>query len=121
MGKPKRPEIGAKLYAVHEHLYKNPGERVGWHREYCVCEHEVTGYFQGGYTEICTRFISPEGFPTPMHYKLSALGKEIFYTPQEAAELAKVETEDYERRWSWLPPSEIPLRRPWAELLEATP
>jgi hypothetical protein len=51
------------------------------------------------------------------------IGKKVFYTAREAADLARKTTEDYERRWAWTARwGDIPLRRPWEHLLreEAT-
>lgn len=111
-----RPEIGTKMYSVHEHLYRLPG-RTGLFLEYCVCEAEVVSFFTLRYTEVKVVGPSPEGYPTPYMYKLSEIGKKIFYTPREAALLAKEETEKREHTWGWLGPSDIPMRRPWEKYL----
>ena len=108
--KGKRPEIGTVLWSVHEHLYYVPG-CAGPVKEFCVCDSEVTGYYEGGYVEICTVGKSPDGYRTPYRYMLSDLGKCIFFTPKEAAELAKQETEHEERIWGWT--GDPPMRRTW--------
>ena len=54
----RKPEVGTKMYAVKEHRYyvkDKPAPLL----EYCVCEMEVTGFYKGGYVEICLTGISP--------------------------------------------------------------
>lgn len=113
----KKPEIGDKMYSVHEHMYYIP-DHAGPVVEYCVCEATVTGFFTGGYTEINLLGPDPDGSMTPYFRKLSGIGKDVFYTPREAALLAQDMTEKYEKIWGWLGPPDIPMRRPWAGLLE---
>ena len=112
-----RPEIGTAMYSVHEHLYYIPG-RAAPVMEYCVCKATVKGFFPGGYTEVRLVGPNPEGYQTPYSYKLSEIGKKLFYSPHEAAILARQMTETYDRIWGWT--DETPLRRPWAHLLEQT-
>lgn len=112
----KRPVIGTKMYAVHEHLYYIPGFPAPV-MEYCVCEAEVRGFFTGGYTEVRLIGNSPNGFVTPYSYKLSDIDKRVFYTPTEAALLAKDMTDKYERIWGWIGNPHIPMRRLWEEYL----
>lgn len=112
----ERPTVGTKMYSVHEHRYyikSHPAPLL----EYCVCESVVTGFFRGGYTEVCLTGLSPEGYPTPYRYKLSEIGTEVFYTAREAAKLAKQETEKYENTWRKFGGPNIPLRRPWENYL----
>lgn len=104
------------MYSVHEHRYYIDGKAAPV-LEYCVCEGEVTGFFQGGFTEICLRGYSPKGFMTPYRYRLSDVGTKIFYTAKEAAELAAKMTDEYERTWGWLGEPDIPMRRSWKYLL----
>lgn len=113
----KLPEIGTKMYSVQEHMYYVPG-RAAPVLEYCVCEVTVRGFFTGGYTEVQLIGPNPKGHQTPYQYKISDIGKRIFYTPQEAALLAKAETEKYERIWGWT--KDPPMRRTWEHLLEDT-
>lgn len=112
----KRPDIGTKMYSVHEHRYHVKG-RAAPLFEYCVCEAEVTGFFQGGYTEICMIGLSPDGYRTPYRYKLSDIGSRVFYTPQEAANLALDMTEKHERTWGWMGKTDTSLRRTWEKYL----
>lgn len=114
--KNKKPDVGTKMYSVHEHRYYIDGKAAPV-LEYCVCEGEVTGFFQGGFTEICLRGYSPKGFMTPYRYRLSDVGTKIFYTAKEAAELAAKMTDEYERTWGWLGEPDIPMRRSWKYLL----
>lgn len=109
------PKVGTKMYSVHEHLYYVPG-RAAPVMEYCVCEAEVQGYFQGGYVEICLVGNLPDRGLVPYHYPLKDVGSYVFYTPYEAAVLAEQITEKYERAWAGM--KDPPLRRPWAYLLE---
>ena len=117
MAKTKRPEIGAEMYAVFEHLYYIPNH-AGPIMEYCVCKGTVRGFFTGGYTEVCLLFTGPDGFPKPGHFRLDDIGKKLFYTAAEAAALAKSMTEKYERTWSWVGPPDIPMARPWEKILD---
>ena len=89
------------MYSVHEHRYYIPGSAAPV-MEYCVCEAEVRGYFTGGYTEIRLVGPNPEGHMTPYFYKLSEIGKKIFFTPKDAALLAQQMTEKHERTWGWM-------------------
>lgn len=98
MARVERPEIGAEMYAVFEHLY-SVQNRAGPLPEYCVCKGTVRGFFTGGYTEVRLLFTGPDGFPEPGYYKLDDIGKKLFYTAAEAATLAKNMTEKYERTW----------------------
>ncbi len=117
MKRNERPAFGTKMYSVHEHLYYIPG-RAGPVSEYCVCEAEVQGFFQGGYVEICLLGKLPGRGMTPYRYPLKDVGKQVFYTPREAAELAKRMTEKYERDWGWT--GDPPIRRSWTHLLNVT-
>lgn len=112
-----RPAIGAKMYAVHEHLYYIP-TRTGPILEYSVCMAEVRGFFTGRFTEVKLVGKNPNGFMTPYYYRLSEIGKKVFYTPREAALRAKEMTDQYERIWGWLGSPDIPMRRSWKHLLE---
>lgn len=105
----QRPPVGAKLYAVCENRYYTSG-RAAPYLEYCVVEGEVTGFFKGGYEEICLVGLYPK-YRTPYRRRLSDVGKTVFYTPKEAALLAKTMTESYEQKWSWM--NDPPLRRTW--------
>ncbi len=115
MKRGERPAIGTKMYSVHEHLYYTSG-RTAPVMEYCVCEAEVRGFFEGGYVEICLTGKIPDKGMVPYRYPLKDVGKQVFYTPREAAELAKKMTEKYEQTWAWM--NDPPMRRPWANLLE---
>lgn len=50
---------------------------------------------------------------TPYSYPLKDIGEKLFYTPEEAARLAKRMTEN-EEKMIWC---SDPLRRPWAEYI----
>lgn len=89
MAKVDKPEIGAEMYAVFEHLYSNKSAPARSLKEYCVCKGTVRGFYTGGYTEVCLLFTGPHGFPQPGYYKLDDIGKKLFYTAAEAATLAK--------------------------------
>lgn len=110
----KKPEIGTLMYSVHEHLYYIK-DRTAPVLEYCICEAEVTGFFKGGYTEICLVGPNPDGFQTPYKYKLSEIGRKLFFTARDAAALAKQMTETYERTWGWI--NDPPMRRTWEKYL----
>ena len=110
-----RPAIGTTLWTVREHLYYIPGQ-AGPEMEYVVCDSTVTGYYEGGYVEICTIGLSPGGYRTPYRHRLSDLGRNVFYTPKEAAGLAEQATEIYESKWRKL--GYAPLRRTWEKYLK---
>lgn len=118
MSKTKRVErlaVGTKMYAVNEHLYYIPGNPAPV-KEYCVCEAEVRGFYQGGYVDICLFGKHPGCGIVPYYYPLKDVGTKVFYTPQEAAVLAKQLTEKYEQTWGWT--GDPPMRRTWEHLLE---
>lgn len=114
--KQQRPAIGTVMYHVHEHYYCVPGYAAPA-IEYSVCSGVVKGFFEGSYVEIKVTGKDPSGFMTPWMYKLSDIGTKCFYTAAEAAHLAKRMAEDYERIWGWLGAPDIPMRRPWQDLL----
>ena len=110
----KRPDVGTVLWTVHEHLYYAP-DHVAPLKEYVVLPSVVTGYYKGGYVEICMSCRVPgsydgTAYPTPIRRRMSDLGKTVFFTVQEAVGLAKKLTEDHERIWGWC---DEPLRRLW--------
>ena len=118
MAKIDKPEIGAELYSVFWHLYIS---KLAPHRvlkEYCVCKGTVRGFYTGSYTDVCMLFQGPNGTPTLSYYKLEDIGKKLFYTEAEAAELAKRMTEKYEQTWGWIGAPEFQMARPWADLVE---
>ena len=111
----KRPEIGTVLWSVHEHLYYIP-EKAAPVTEYCVCESKVRNYIEGNFTQICSVGKDPDGHGALHYFKLSDLGKNVFFNPKEAAELAKQVTEKYEQTWGWM--GDPPLRRTWEKYLQ---
>lgn len=109
-----RPAVGTKMYSVSEHLYYISGKTVPV-MEYCVCEAEVQGFYQGGYVEICLVGKLPGRGMTPYRYPLKDVGARVFYAPREAAMLAKQMTEKYEQTWGWT--GDPPMRRTWEKYL----
>lgn len=105
------------MYSVHEHLYYTKDKDAPI-LEYCVCEAEVTGFFKGGYTEICLVGLCPKGYRTPYRYELSDVGKALFYTAKEAALLAERMTRQYEKTWGWIGEPDVPMRRTWEKYLD---
>ena len=118
MAKVDKPEIGAEMYAVFEHLYSNKSAPARSLKEYCVCKGTVRGFYTGSYTDVFMLFRGPEGCPLLSYYKLEDIGKKLFYKAADAAELAKSMTEKYERIWGWIGAPEFPMARPWEDLLE---
>lgn len=110
-----RPAIGTTLWSVHEHLYYIP-EKAAPVTEYCVCESKVRNYIEGNFTQICSVGKDPDGYGALHYFKLSDLGKNVFFNPKEAAELAKRVTEKYEQTWGWM--GDPPLRRTWEKYLK---
>lgn len=113
-----RPEVGTVMWDVHESMYylKN---YAGPLKEYVVTSAPVTGFWEGGFVEICMTGPVPRGgmnYSVPRRHKLSDIGKKVFYTAREAALYAKELTEKYERTWGWT--GETPLRRTWEKYLE---
>lgn len=117
MKKQQRPEIGSVLWDVHENLYYIP-DHAGPVKEYVVAAGEVTGFFEGGFVEVCLCG-KVAGRMIPRRCKLSNIGKTAFYTAHEAALYAKELTDKYERTWSWT--KDPPMRRTWEKYLEETP
>lgn len=113
--KKNRPEIGTTLWSVHEHLYYIPG-RAAPVKEYCVCESQVRNYIEGNFIQIVLVGKGPDGYREMHYFKLSELGKCVFFSPMEAAELAKQVTEKYEQTWGWT--GDPPLRRTWEKYLQ---
>ena len=105
----QKPSIGKPMWHVLEHLYYEK-THAGPLMEYVVREARVTGYFQGGYTEVRLTGKNAGGYLTPFSYPLSDIGRRMFYTPEEAAQLAKRMTE----KMLWC---REPLRRPWTEYI----
>lgn len=120
------PEIGEKFYFVREHLYRK--DRFNYNlpllREFCVYEGEVYKLLTLEpplHPEFVLLVNGQDIGANNIEYKRPGdIGKTVFYTPREAALLAKAETEKYERIWGWLGPPDIPLRRTWEKYLEVT-
>lgn len=108
----RRPPEGTTMYSVHEHRYYIPNHAAPL-LEYCVCSGTVQGFFELGYVEVLLSGKSPEGYQTPWRYRLSDIGKCLFYTQAEAEALAEQMTDRHERAWSWIGPPEFPMRRAW--------
>lgn len=121
MSKQKRPEIGTVMWDVHENLYYNTAIQTAPLKEFVVESAPVTGFFEGGYVELCMTGPVTHGnmsYSTPRRHKLSEIGTKVFYTAREAALLAKDLTEKHERTWGWS--KEPPMRRTWEKYLEET-
>ena len=121
MTKQKRPEIGTVMWDVHENLYYDFSVSPAPLKEYVVTPAPVTGYYEGGFVEICMTGPVPRGdlCPTvPRRHKLADIGKMVFYTAREAALYAQELTEKYERTWGWT--QDPPMRRTWEKYLEET-
>lgn len=121
MSKQKRPEIGTVMWDVHENLYYDYSLSPAPLTEYVVTSAPITGFYEGGFVEICMVGPVPNGdrsFPYPRRHKLSDIGKTVFGTAVEAAIYAKQLTEKYERTWGWC--LKRPLRRTWEKNLEET-
>lgn len=114
MSKRDRPPVGSVLYDVHEHLYYIP-DHAGPVKEYVVAAGEVTGFFEGGYVEVCLCGRVADRI-IPRRRKLSEIGKTVFYTAREAANYAKDLTDKYERTWSGIS-NDPPMRRTWEHFL----
>lgn len=108
----KIPPLGTKMYCVVEHLYYVKGVAAPL-LEYCVFEGEVARLITIRYTDIELCGKGPNGYVELHYYRVSEIGKKVFYTQQEAVQLAKEMTERYERIWGWEGAPWVPLRRPW--------
>ncbi len=115
MRRSERPDLGTKMYSVHEHRYYQRGKKAAPYFEYVVLEGEVVGFFTGSYTEVCLKGPDGDGYTFPYRYKLSDIGVKVFFTAKEAAELAKKMTEKHEQTWNWM--LEEPIRRTWEVML----
>ena len=60
----QKPPIGTPMWHVLEHLYYDK-THAGPLTEFVIRETRVTGYFQGGYTEIRLRGRNAGGYMTP--------------------------------------------------------
>ena len=117
-GRITHPEIGTKMYNVWENLYYIKG-KASPRMEYIIVEGTVSGFYEGGYAEVCLHTDQiPNKGTVPYRARLSDIGKKIFYTPREAAELAQIMTEKYERVWHFM--SDVPLPRSWEKYLKET-
>lgn len=108
------PEKGTKMYSVHEHLYYVKG-RSGPLTEYCVYEGIVKEIRKVGYTELCLIAKDADRHEKMFFYPTKEIGKSVFYTPGEAALLAREKTEQYEETWARI--LKEPLRRSWEHYL----
>lgn len=108
--KMENPKIGTKMYAAKEHLYYVKGCSSPL-REYCVYEGIVKDIRKVGYTELCLKAKDVDGYEELFYYPIKEIGKSVFYTPEEAALLARDKTEQYEKTWERM--LEEPLRRTW--------
>ena len=107
-----KPPIGTPMWHVLEHLYYEKA-RAGPLMEYVVREARVTCFNETASTEIRLTGKNAGKYLTPFSYPLSDIGRRLFYTPEEAAQLAKRMTEN-EEKMLWC---RGPLRRPWAEYI----
>lgn len=112
---PLSPEIGTKMYFVREHLYYDRLVQIGPLKEYCVCEGIVKSYSSGRHSEMNLLNCSPLFKGSIAYYKIDEIKKTVFYDPREAALLARVKTEQYERAWGLS--GNKALRRPWERIL----
>lgn len=114
-----KPPVGTTMYCVKEHLYYEGG-RTGPKMEHVVFCGEVVEHFGGSRQEF--RLCGKKGLDGCIKlafHTLQDIGKSVFFTAREAAELAERMTKDYERRWAWTARwGDIPLRRPWEHLLQ---
>lgn len=120
MSKQKRPEIGTVMWDVHERMYYVKGY-AGPFKEYVVASAPISGFWEGGFVELCMTGPVLSGdmiYNIQRRHKLSDIGKTVFGTALEAAIYAKQLTEKYERTWGWC--LKRPLRRTWEKYLEET-
>lgn len=118
-----KPEIGAKVWFAHEHLWRRPDtEKYQPEYEFMVYEGEVRGYRTGGWTDVQIRY--RDGDPGPIKLidvALSADRPTIFDNPRDAALYARELTEEYLKRWGWvwrMYPDMPPMPRRWEKYLE---
>lgn len=113
----RKPILGDTMYFVREHFYRVPGHAAPL-VEYCVCEGTVCGFFTGKYKEVELTGKNPDGFQTPAYFKMSQIGKTLFFGPEAAAKLAEKKTVEYEKVWNWAGGPQFPMRRSFAHLLQ---
>jgi len=100
-----KPELGTTMWDVREHLYYSEGKAAPL-REFVVEKVYVKGYFKGRYVSI-----DVSDGATPRRYKVSDIGKRLFFTAREAAIYAKKlsdEADMIELRYGGQP-----VRRSW--------
>ena len=114
-----KPQIGAIFYVVREHLYY-ADNHAGPKLEYVVCSGKLRRFIIGKW--VCMELLLKQAGANNLAYpKLCDIGKTVFHAAREAAMQAKAMTEDYERRWAFTAQwGDIPLRRPWENLLQET-
>lgn len=105
----EKPNIGATMFYVAEHLYYE-GNRAAPFLEYCVIAGTVTDFFEGGRCGQM-RLIAEESNKgrAPSYFMLNEIGKRVFYERKDAETLAEKLTQKYEATWAW----DAPLRRSW--------
>ena len=96
MAKVDKPEIGAEMYAVFEHLYSNKSAPARSLKEYCVCKGTVRSFYTGSYTDVCMLFRGPEGCPLLSYYKLEDIGKKLIRIGIVAVIVDFIEGEQFE-------------------------
>ena len=112
------PPIGTTLYLAREHLYYVPG-RAGPLLEYVVFAGKVAQHLPGPRKLMCLRGTAPEGYTELVYVSANSVGTNTFRTERDAAQQARTMTDDYEKRWAFTERwGDIPLRRPWEELLK---
>lgn len=105
-----KPEIDTEMWDVQEHIYHEAGHAAPL-LEYVVCAVHIKGFSEGRYLDIDVT----DG-KTPRRYKLSDIGKRLFYTAREASLYAKRLSDRSDAVWTRM--GAPPVRRTWEKYLK---
>lgn len=108
MAKVDKPEIGAELYAVFEHLYSSksaPGRAL---KEYCVCKGTVRGFYTGSYTDVCMLVPGAGRIPVVKLLQTGGHRQKAVLHGSRCRRAGRRMTEKFERIWGWIGGPEFP-------------
>lgn len=103
------PEIGTQLFFVCEHIY-DTRDRIA-NKEYVICSGKLTRYNEKGRLTLM-RIVGPGayGYEIVSYFRPQEIGSKVFYSEEEAAQLAKQLTDHEDKVFGAMEP---PMRRPW--------
>lgn len=111
-----RPEIGSTMWDVCENLYYDYAKSAAPLIEFVVSGGQVKGFFTGGYVTMNIAGPVANRSGVIRSYKVSDVGKRVFYTAREAALYAKELSDKHDRTWERIS-KDCPIRRTWEKYL----